>query len=483
MKTIQSKFYLTFGILLALGVIGAVLTLMFISKQKADAVVINLAGRQRMLTQKMSKEAFSLNQGIGDGETLQKTINLFDMTLNGLISGDNELGLPPAKNSAILSRLDHVKKLWISFHKNLDMVMTNPNQASAALSYVNDHNTELLKEMNTAVTMFEWEAMGKMTSLRWLAIIIGITTVVTIILSWIFIMRPFIKTLIGIIHTMNDASSQVAAASEEISSASQSVANGAASQAASIEETTASMEEVSTMIKQNADNAAHASNLVDTCYTSAENGNAVVGEMNVSMEEINQSNKKIAEIIKVIDSIAFQTNLLALNAAVEAARAGEHGKGFAVVAEEVRNLAQRSANAAKDTAALIEDSVGKANNGADLSSKCRKSLQDIVNNVKQMTGLTKEIAEASAEQSRGIEHINTTIHTFEDTVQQNAANAEQTASGSEELSSQAQTLMGQVQLLSLQVGEDMTHHAMIPASAAVKTYPDAGARRHLPEPE
>ena len=188
------------------------------------------------------------------------------------------------------------------------------------------------------------------------------------------------------------------------------------------------------------------------------------------MEEINTSNRKIAEITKVIDSIAFQTNLLALNAAVEAARAGEHGKGFAVAAEEVRNLAQRSAEAAKDTTALINDCVEKADKGKNLAAKCKEGLQskvedvkkvtdianvalkEIVSNVEKVTVLTKEISTASTEQSEGITQVNNAIQQVDTVTQQNAASAEETASASEELTAQAQTLMDQVKILTLQVG-------------------------------
>jgi methyl-accepting chemotaxis protein len=212
------------------------------------------------------------------------------------------------------------------------------------------------------------------------------------------------------------------------------------------------MEEMASVTRQNANNATEAAKLVDMCSVAAEGGNKAVVEMNTSMEEINVSNKKIAEITKVIDGIAFQTNLLALNAAVEAARAGEHGKGFAVVAEEVRNLAQRSATAAKDTTSLIEDSVGKADNGAKLADKCRESLEDIVKNVKKVTDLTKEIANASTEQTEGIEQVSNAVQQMDQITQQNAANAEETASASEEMSAQAQNTKEQVRILESQVG-------------------------------
>jgi methyl-accepting chemotaxis protein len=212
------------------------------------------------------------------------------------------------------------------------------------------------------------------------------------------------------------------------------------------------MEEMESVTRQNANNAEEAAKLVERCSSAAENGSKAVTEMNTSMDDINISSKKIAEITKVIDGIAFQTNLLALNAAVEAARAGEHGKGFAVVAEEVRNLAQRSATAAKDTTVLIEDCVAKAEKGAELTDKCNEALDEIVVNVKKATDLTREITNASTEQSDGISQVNNAIQQMDQITQLNAANAEETASASEELSAQAQTMKDEVVALSLQVG-------------------------------
>ena len=246
--------------------------------------------------------------------------------------------------------------------------------------------------------------------------------------------------------------SNVASASEQISASSQSLSEGASEQAASIEETSATMEEITSMTKQNADNALEASKLATACNLSVEHGNTTVVEMNSAMKNIHESSGKIADIIKIIEGIAFQTNLLALNAAVEAARAGEHGRGFAVVAEEVRNLAQRSSTASKDITTLITDSVHKATTGMELVKKTEDVFTGVVAQVKKVTDLVNEISSASDEQNNGIQQINKAIQQMDQVVQQNAASAEETAASSEELTAQAQALNDLVNKVGLEVG-------------------------------
>ena len=242
---------------------------------------------------------------------------------------------------------------------------------------------------------------------------------------------------------------QVTSASGQISSGSQSLAEGANEQASSLEEVSSSLEEMSSMTKQNAENSNQAKNLSAEAKDSAKHGNEVMGKMSDAIENIKASSDNTAKIIKTIDEIAFQTNLLALNAAVEAARAGEAGKGFAVVAEEVRNLAMRSAEAAKNTANMIEESVKNAEGGVKISEEVAKILKEIGDRSGKVNSLIEEITAASAEQSQGIEQINSAVAQMDKVTQQNAANSEESASAAEELNSQAEELVAMVGTFSL----------------------------------
>lgn len=252
-----------------------------------------------------------------------------------------------------------------------------------------------------------------------------------------------------VMSNINNASDQVAAGSRQLSDSSMSLSQGATEQASSIEELTASVEEISSQTKANADNADQAKNMADTAFGNAEKGNQHMVDMLKAMNDINESSSNISRIIKVIDDIAFQTNILALNAAVEAARAGQHGKGFAVVAEEVRNLAARSANAAKETTTMIEGSIEKVEDGTKIANETAKALDEIVKDIGEVTNLISNIALASNEQALGVEQINQGLMQISNVVQTTSATAEETASASEELSGQADMLKAQVSTFKL----------------------------------
>ncbi len=252
-----------------------------------------------------------------------------------------------------------------------------------------------------------------------------------------FVIRSIAKPLNYIVSDLAGGTEQIASASEQVASASQSLAEGTSQQAAGLEETSSSVEEMASMTRQNADNAQQANGLAQESSHMAGEGIEAICQMNDMMGQIQKSSNETAKIIKVIDDIAFQTNLLALNAAVEAARAGEAGKGFAVVAEEVRNLAIRSAEAAKNTAAMIDESVTNAKEGVAITEKASAALEQILASVGKTTDVVGEIAAASQEQSMGIDQINTAIAEMDKMTQQNAASAEESAGASQELKNQA----------------------------------------------
>jgi methyl-accepting chemotaxis protein len=265
-----------------------------------------------------------------------------------------------------------------------------------------------------------------------------------------FIITGITKPIRKIINDLQAGSEQVASASEQVSTAAQNVAEAGAENASSIEETSSAVEEASSMVQQTADNATTVNTLTKDVILVVDNSNKAMNEMQKSMESMKKNSDEIAKIIKVIEEIAFQTNLLALNAAVEAARAGEHGKGFAVVAEEVRNLAQRAAAAAKETENLIEQAVKGVNIGMEKVNGVADGLTQITKKTGDVGKLIEGITNATNEQAHGITQINSAISEMDKVTQSVAANAEESASASEELSAQAITLSDNVkELISL----------------------------------
>ena len=245
----------------------------------------------------------------------------------------------------------------------------------------------------------------------------------------------------------------IGTASKEIASGNTDLSQRTEQQASSLEETAANMEELTSTVKQNAENARQANQLAGNASTIAEKGGSVVQQVVGTMSSINESSRKIVDIISVIDGIAFQTNILALNAAVEAARAGEQGRGFAVVAAEVRNLAQRSAAAAKEIKTLIGDSVEKVDVGTKLVDDAGKTMEEIVNAVKRVTDIMSEISAASTEQSQGIEQVNLAITQMDEVTQQNAALVEEAAAAAESLEEEAQSLTRSVNVFKMAEGK------------------------------
>jgi methyl-accepting chemotaxis protein/methyl-accepting chemotaxis protein-1 (serine sensor receptor) len=268
----------------------------------------------------------------------------------------------------------------------------------------------------------------------------------------VWVVRGINVLLEGSIAELNDGAEQVATAAGQVSSSSQSLAQGASQQAASLEETSASSEEINSMARRNTDNSRSTAELLARSQEKVSQANRYLEDMVVSMDLITDSSGKISKIIKVIDEIAFQTNILALNAAVEAARAGEAGMGFAVVADEVRSLAQRSAQAAKDTAALIEDSITRSGEGKVKVDQVALAIRAVTEDSAKVKVMVDEVSLGSEEQSRGIDQIGRAITQMEQVTQTNAASAEESAAAAEELSAQSETLKDVIARLHEMVG-------------------------------
>ena len=277
-----------------------------------------------------------------------------------------------------------------------------------------------------------------------------------------------VRNLVQTITTVREVVESVSCGSEEINRGNSDLSQRTSEQASSLEETAASMQEMTETVKQNADNAKQANQLAIKARETANKGGAVTTQAVEAMEGINKSSKKIADIITVIDEIAFQTNLLALNAAVEAARAGEHGRGFAVVAAEVRNLAQRSALAAKEIKGLINESIQRVADGSELVNQSGKTLEEIVASVKRVTDIIAEISAASQEQASGVDQVNKAIMVVDQTTQQNAALVEEITSASFSMKSQADELLRRMALFRLALSE--AEKASIPSIASVREH-------------
>ncbi len=333
---------------------------------------------------------------------------------------------------------------------------------------------DILKTQDVRLADDRESATSASSTSRWidsilllLAVVLGV--VVTVVV------RRISAVLSSSVIELAQSSEQIAAAASQVSSSSQSLAQGASEQAATIEETSSVSVEINSMAQRNTENSRQTAEIVTGSEAGFQRANSSLSEMVVAMEGISSSSQKISKIIKVIDEIAFQTNILALNAAVEAARAGDAGMGFAVVADEVRSLAQRCAQAAKDTTDLIEDSIQKSDGGMIKVDQVAVAIREITAQSAQIKTLVDEINLGSIEQSRGIDQISRSIGQMEQVTQSSAANAEETAAAAEQLSAQAKTMNDVVARLRSMVQSDSESHLSHASASSVRTHSHAAS--------
>ncbi len=446
--TLQAKLNIILIAFLILGLTNAAIIFYVVAQQKEAGRAINLAGRQRMLTQRLSKEVFiahslakapqeadNLNQMLAE---IKKTANLFNITLNGLLHGSSQQGLTPVVDNNTRQKLLEVKKMWQNFNTAVQtFVKSEPGTASYnnAMRIIQHNNLPLLKTMNKAVSLYEKN--NNLNTILWIqgALLCVILTI--IILSWLFTYREIVVPLNEAGNTLRTSSQSLNNLSASVASAAGNIADQASNQAAATEESAASLEEITSMTRQNAENTTEANAKMKATQEVAEKANVFMENMNKSMDDIRAASHETQEIVKTIDEIAFQTNLLSLNAAVEAARAGEAGAGFAVVADEVRNLAIRSANSAGETSKLIENIVQRIKSGSDMVHQATEAFKEVADGASKVAILLDEIAHANGEQSLGVDQITVGINEMDSSTQKNAATSEEASATAAEMQSEA----------------------------------------------
>jgi methyl-accepting chemotaxis protein len=459
--TIGKKLFLSIGAALTAGLVIGIL--MFVSLSRVDAGmdrVVNNNAKGKALANQIDNnltELISLERGmvlkgiIKDQASLDKYHEDYRSELTKLNANVTQFAplVKSPEGQAFVTSLTTNSSRLSDFNDQIYQKINN-HDMEAALAFLAGQFVPVANELQAhsiTVANLQDELMAKevanvksIETQSFTVTIVMLLVCLAVGVIVVVIVRGINGSLLATATSLSDGAAQIAAAASQVSSSSQSLAQGATEAAAAIEETSASTEEINSMARRSTDSSRATAALVSDSQQRVELANQNLEDMVVAMNDLTESSGKISKIIRVIDEIAFQTNILALNAAVEAARAGEAGMGFAVVAEEVRNLAQRSAQAAKDTASLIEESISKTSSSKDKVDQVAVTMRAITEESGRIKVLIDGVSQGSEEQSRGIEQIGRAITQIEKTTQNAAANSEESAAAAEELSAQSETL-------------------------------------------
>jgi len=433
---------------------------------------VNVTGCQQYLAGMVNAEALAMANAeragvlaavLADAEGAASSRRSFQEAADSLQKGLGELRRvgDSTDSRAMLDGLDQQASLVMQAHeeeqqnianKQMDAALSAFSQkAQPRLEEISRQASAVVEKQNNALAAVSQQSQASASHIQMLVVVLLVMSlVVGFGVLWL-VMRSN-QSLAGFAVRLSQNAELVANAASQVSAASQSVAQGANEQAASLEETSASTEKIASIVRKNADSALQVAGLMQKTEAGAGEVHQTLGRMVEKMKEIDSSSNKIARIIKVIDEIAFQTNILALNAAVEAARAGESGLGFAVVADEVRNLAQRCAQAAKDTAALIEESIETSRDGNARLDQMAGAVRGMTESASEVKALVDQVSVGSQEQARGMEQIQRAVVQMEKVTQKNAAGAEESASAGTELTGHAETLRSLVEEMQTMVG-------------------------------
>ncbi|GEM_PF-2257768 len=456
----STKLYLCFIIQFAVSIMIIWSVFQLLKAQEFDSVVINLAGRQRMLTQKLTKECILFEKNLVTEDQVLGTARIFDETLVALAAGGSApldlqfskyITLPPPESPTVKKQLARVQGMWMQFKDRVYNWVKHKDME--AFKFIAENNVPLLKEMNQAVFLMDRESYSKVKRLKTI-LLAGLITLILFFLAGMYIVRKNVQQIFSSLRravaNLNSSSSELRLLAQKEAESSQQLAAGSSEQSSALEDTSSSLEEISSMTKQNAENANLANDLVKEVTKTIQNAKESMVRLSQFMEDTLKASEETKDIIKTIDEIAFQTNLLALNAAVEAARAGEAGAGFAVVADEVRNLAMRAAEAARTTSRLLEDTAKKIEDGTQLSSKTNDEFNQVAESIIKVDQLVDEITAASQEQAQGIELLNNAMIKMDKVTHENTTTAQESANTSKELHKEASAIseiVGQLGLL------------------------------------